>query len=227
MQVYPPEAGEQGGKPRWVELVIKEVGAGAECPAASPTQPAGRRRPAHTHAHTCMRRCADHALHAARPAPIHPSPEQGTYGSIEEVKDLRDRLKLGDVVEATGHAPSGGHELQAVAVTVVVPWRRGHPGRTFVKRPAPPHAAAAEPRALPAPAQQQQQAADGSNAQLQQPGAGQAPALPVAQGMPDAAAAPPARLCKYFVNTGRCAKACCPFTHEQTAALRQRWIKDM
>lgn len=222
---------EQGGEPSWVEVVVKLV--------RRRHRRAPCRRRLHLLApprarHATAGSCTGHATAARCPTPL-----QGTYGSIEEVKDLRDRLKLGDVVAATGRFLPARRELQAAAVAVLAPWRDSHPGQSFTPRPAPPHAAAEPPQ--PAAAEQQQRSADSNSPQKQQAGADLAPVPEGPQGTTAAAAAAAAaaagavrrpsaqrQVCKYFVNSGRCAKgASCPFAHEHTGALRQRWLADM
>lgn len=134
---------------------------------------------------------------------------------MEDVQQLRSRLKLGDVVSVQGRccAESGVGELRATAVRVLRAWRDSHPGEAFKPRPAPAHAAAGQRQ----PQQQDVQ---------QEPAAAQQAGLEE----PPAAVVQPARLavCKYFVNTGSCAKgAACPFLHLHTGALRQSWLADM
>ena len=91
----------------------------------------GRQPPATTVATTCVCR-----LHACL---------QGIYGStVDDVRELRGKLKLGDVVQVegrycTGTAAAGRYELQATAVVVLKAWRDSRPGEAFTPRPAPRH----------------------------------------------------------------------------------------
>ncbi len=165
---------------------------------------------------------------------------QDVYGSIQDVKDLRDKLKLGDVVTVLG-VREGGHVLQATRVDVVRPWQDTSAGVSF--------------RPQPSPCQQQQQESAAAVGTATQPESQQPAAPPGAQqrnswavecsptAFPAAVAAaattgqqssPPLQqqqaqaLCKFWVNTGRCAKGAeCLYPHVQSGMLQQNWVAQM
>eukprot|EP00775_Hariotina_reticulata_P005195 gene5195-5433_t len=118
-----------------------------------------------------------------------------TFGTDQDVKDLRDRVKLGDSVAVSGWFEES-HVLLVQQLTVIRPWRG-------------------------------QQAAV-----LQQPSIRRAANDASQHPDPSAIAAvqpPQLAVCKFWVNTGRCAKgAACPYAHLQSGVLpaaRNTWLK--
>lgn len=165
--------------------------------------------------------------------------------------------RLGDTVRVTGWCEQQADHpaLRAVSVQVTQPWRQQHPDAGFIPRPAPKvhqhqpqHAHT--PQHQQNPAQQAQQPEDRTG-QQQQPDSMQSAGDPVCVPTADAvntpsgtAAAgtdgpvvqaarvtsPQVSVCKFWVNTGRCAKgAQCPFLHTLLPAAggvsRKNWLQ--
>lgn len=165
--------------------------------------------------------------------------------------------RLGDTVRVTGWCEQqAGHPvLRAVSIQVTQQWRQQHPDTGFIPRPAPKvhqHQAPSvhTPQHQPSPAQQAQQL-DGVTVQQPQPDsaqpAGHTVSVPLAyvgskasgtatagtEGPVVQAArvtGPQVSVCKFWVNTGRCAKgAQCPFLHTLLPAAggvsRKTWLQ--
>ncbi|EQC34844.1 hypothetical protein SDRG_07648 [Saprolegnia diclina VS20] len=124
--------------------------------------------------------------------------------SVDDVKALRSRLVLGDIVKVDGvleTLPSAtrpfsesptGYLLHARDITVLTPWKEAQPGKTFTPVPVTTTTTTAT-QSLSKEAQ---------------------------------AAVP----CKFWINTGRCHKgAACPMRHDdvkELKALRKAWLAD-
>jgi hypothetical protein len=163
----------------------------------------------------------------------------GPIFTEDQVHDLRDSLKLGDVVEAAGQLEhTGSHILHLTSIVVLERWRDKHPDSHFIPRclslgsEAVAHAnenetqpaavetretAAACQHAFNAPPSMQHQLND--ETVVHQNGGGQ----------PNGEQSAQRQLCKFHIN-GRCAKgASCPFLHVDVHAaprVRQAWIAD-
>lgn len=165
---------------------------------------------------------------------------QDVLGSIQQVKDIRDTVKLGDIVKVEGRYESQ-HVMQATAVQILQTWQEHNAGVAFTPQPSLLHCQLADNSKHPEVQVQQQEqcynsilqgdAGDpiinqqqlGSYANSHEsldPRAGTPPACTAEQA---AALVQPPQLavCKFWVNSGRCAKGSgCPYSHLQPAALR-------
>ncbi len=165
---------------------------------------------------------------------------QDVYGSIQDVKDLRDKLKLGDVVTVLG-VREGGHVLLAARVDIVRLWQDTSAGVSFRPQPSPyqqrrQESAAAvgaatqpesqQPAAPPSAQQRNSWAVERSPTAL--PAAVAAAVITGPQSSPPPQQQQPQALCKFWVNTGRCAKGAeCPYPHVQSGMLQQTWVTQM
>jgi hypothetical protein len=151
------------------------------------------------------------------------------------VKDIRDSIKLGDVVAVTGSMESE-HVLQAVTVTVLQAWKASHGPVAFKPQPSPLKQLHKEQQQQHRQTQQQQQQQPKHQQQDQQEGgnvnagASHAAAVATSAAVPETAAAaavvqePQLAVCKFWVNTGRCAKGdACPYAH--LVDSRKSWVK--
>ena len=155
----------------------------------------------------------------------------------EQVHTLRDSLKLGDVVKASGQLEHAGSSiLHLTSITVLERWRDSNPNRHFIPRclslgtkplvPSSQQQAALnsreaatgcqEPGYQSTSAQDQSSYGDAGQQKCEEQSDGEK--LPL-----------PTQLCKFHIN-GRCGKGSnCPFLHVDVHAaprVRQAWIAD-
>lgn len=212
---------------------------------------------------------------------------QDVYGSVQDVKNARDQLKLGDTVAVEG-SYENEHSLLATRIVVLQSWRDTSPNTAFIPQPSALHSRSGKPTAQAKPnsaghqgsqqqllgqqhvaeqGQHQQAGPDHTasptfgTATVEQANAGNdctsrtvpthaagtghsstptaAVAAAVQQGGLPAATAvqsqlhlrnPQLAVCKFWLNSGRCAKgAACPYMHLQASALRPtkaKWLTD-
>ena len=162
----------------------------------------------------------------------------GPVFNEEQVHDLRDSLKLGDVVEAAGQLEhTGSHILHLTSIVVLERWRDKHPDRHFIPRclslseaATPASGIDSQPAAVDSrkTAAACQDAPHAPTSTQHQPDNGRA-VHQNGKGQENVEQSAQRQLCKFHIN-GRCAKgAGCPFLHVDVHAaprVRQAWIAD-
>ncbi len=160
----------------------------------------------------------------------------GPVFTEERVHDLRDTLKLGDVVKASGQLEhAGSHILHLSSIVVLERWRDTNPKRHFIPRCLSHGSETASPGMRPEtqPAAAEITQATQEASQTAHPAHDQGDDGIALQHNDKAQliGTQPAnlQLCKFHIN-GRCAKgASCPFLHVDVHAaprVRQAWIAD-
>lgn len=132
-----------------------------------------------------------------------------------------DAATAGGAATAAHNQQHHNPALQATRVTITRPWRLHSPDTAFIPQPAPK---AAHTHGVKPVAQTQQQPHDTSSTNPPLATAAAASEAPPAARV----TGPQVSVCKFFVNTGRCAKgSSCPFLHTAAggAASRSRWLQ--
>lgn len=162
----------------------------------------------------------------------------GPVFTEEQVHTLRDSLKLGDVVKASGQLEHAGSSiLHLTSITVLERWRDSNPDRHFIPRclslGTKPVAPVNEHRQQPAAVNSRETATVCQEPSYQsisahhQPDTGDAGQQNNEGQSNGEKLSVPTQLCKFHIN-GRCGKGpSCPFLHVDVHAaprVRQAWI---